>query len=150
MSLCHVVATVLTACGIETNCNGCEPIVTCVLWVKVATVLTACGIETGNLIVLCCLCLRLQQYLPLAVLKRSVIFAHPCLSSFNRLQQYLPLAVLKRSEDEPVSYEHRPLQQYLPLAVLKLASLMIIFSSLLCCNSTYRLRYWNESFSSRI
>ena len=35
------VATVLTACGIETYCNDCEN--DCFF---VATVLTACGIET--------------------------------------------------------------------------------------------------------
>ena len=37
----------------------------------VATVLTACGIETNQLNLLHHLLLRLQQYLPLAVLKQE-------------------------------------------------------------------------------
>ena len=62
------VATVPTACGIETSENPS----TCGGFIKVATVPTACGIETplkynpdstGNK--------SLQQYLPLAVLKQS-------------------------------------------------------------------------------
>ena len=62
------VATVLTACGIET----CLMFVTCSKE-AVATVLTACGIETS--VTFCCRMgslLALQQYLPLAVLKRPV------------------------------------------------------------------------------
>ena len=60
------VATVLTACGIETNStekeeNGAK---------IVATVLTACGIETSYQDVSQSEFVRqLQQYLPLAVLK---------------------------------------------------------------------------------
>ena len=62
----------------------------------VATVLTACGIETMNLP-----CegdygaVVLQQYLPLAVLKRLKQQRSLLRTSF-KLQQYLPLAVLKR------------------------------------------------------
>ena len=61
-----IVATVPTACGIETlyyhllSCNRLE----------VATVPTACGIETRNLRRNNRKSLMLQQYLPLAVLKR--------------------------------------------------------------------------------
>ena len=60
------VATVLTACGIETLFipNNCRAII------SVATVLTACGIETLKL-------LTDNRYY------------------FNKLQQCLPLAVLK-------------------------------------------------------
>ena len=65
----HRVATVLTACGIET--------ISCDLFllarVIVATVLTACGIETAPNIITAAIATTntLQQYLPLAVLKRS-------------------------------------------------------------------------------
>ena len=61
------VATVLTACGIETY-N--EPTLTRSLYIPVATVLTACGIETTGLAANAAFSIvELQQYLPLAVLK---------------------------------------------------------------------------------
>ena len=59
-----------------------------------------------------------------------------------KLQQYLPLAVLKH-QDMPVKFcEYFVLQQYLPLAVLKQyikhnEAIHISWG----CNSTYRLRY---------
>ena len=61
----------------------------------VATVLTACGIETSySLLKEKINPALLQQYLPLAVLKQGLAlylhYPHP------QLQQYLPLAVLKR------------------------------------------------------
>ena len=60
-----LVATVLTACGIETLTYflGVPPVF------LVATVLTACGIETRNILSYRRKFLRLQQCLPLAVLK---------------------------------------------------------------------------------
>ena len=60
----------------------------------------------------------LQQYLPLAVLKRCY---HGCQrsGSLSRLQQYLPLAVLKPPDDIYKKNINIMLQQYLPLAVLK-------------------------------
>ena len=60
----------------------------------VATVLTACGIETELMLLSLISKIeeKLQQYLPLAVLKQIYL-------SFSNtlivLQQYLPLAVLK-------------------------------------------------------
>ena len=73
------VATVLTACGIETNeCMLHRPLQNLV---QVATVLTACGIETA------------QAKVNMAA------------ASFNRLQQYLPLAVLKRSSNSSSYYD---------------------------------------------
>ena len=45
------------------------------------------------------------------------------------------------------------LQQHLPLAVLKLVTVAKAFWVLDSCNSTYRLRYWNQEeilFSSRV
>ena len=63
---------------------------------KVATVLTACGIETdldSGKIITRQFC-KLQQYLPLAVLKLQPICE--LYITRYRLQQYLPLAVLKR------------------------------------------------------
>ena len=59
------VATVLTACGIETI-NYIDSFHSCF---EVATVLTACGIETIKYRRLLFFSFTLQQYLPLAVLK---------------------------------------------------------------------------------
>ena len=60
------VATVLTACGIETL----QPLFILLTEIKsVATVLTACGIETPNVGLNGLMYKPLQQYLPLAVLK---------------------------------------------------------------------------------
>ena len=81
----------------------------------VATVLTACGIETNDEEFVPRMLQQLQQYLPLAVLKRAYKPALLVLNAFG-------------------------LQQYLPLAVLKLI-LLIDSTIFLGCNSTYRLRY---------
>ena len=63
------VATVLTACGIETSVIAITKLCRIEL---VATVLTACGIETSvHSFTSCSLCKELQQYLPLAVLKQN-------------------------------------------------------------------------------
>ena len=64
----------------------------------VATVLTACGIETEQDILREVLrgdCIGLQQYLPLAVLKPLKIMKMMLMIQLTQLQQYLPLAVLK-------------------------------------------------------
>ena len=62
----------------------------------VATVLTACGIETRDrpqdLVDL-----MLQQYLPLAVLKLTFRCNIIFILMDTKLQQYLPLAVLKQT-----------------------------------------------------
>ena len=86
------VATVLTACGIETWFRCCN----FYIQFRVATVLTACGIETLSQLfkVDSFFCSKLQQYLPLAVLKLNVNPSGNITSL--QLQQYLPLAVLKR------------------------------------------------------
>ena len=61
----------------------------------VATVLTACGIETALLLQQLLGCDNaLQQYLPLAVLK-PISAGLPLAKDTIMLQQYLPLAVLK-------------------------------------------------------
>ena len=83
----------------------------------------------------------LQQYLPLAVLKR---ISRCSLLLFGfALQQYLPLAVLKLFNDVDALRRYLKLQQYLPLAVLKLVEASLRLASLMSlgCNSTYRLRY---------
>ena len=64
------VATVLTACGIETLCAMVQ---WRLIHKNVATVLTACGIET------------------------EILYVHP-VKNDGSLQQCLPLAVLKREE----------------------------------------------------
>ena len=110
----------------------------------VATVPTACGIETLQQDNIESCTVSLQQYLPLAVLK-LVLSTFICSSnifvatvptacgietththktfgkSTVKLQQYLPLAVLKRLEPTQLIYYYKKLQQYLPLAVLKLS-----------------------------
>ena len=81
---------------------------------------------------------QLQQYLPLAVLKRENMGTTDKVG----LQQYLPLAVLKRIAHVIVHVSNDKLQQYLPLAVLKLVNKVFkSFIILYGCNSTYRLRY---------
>ena len=97
--LAQKVATVLTACGIETKKNTILLLMT----KQVATVLTACGIETR----------RDYKILPVWLI--------------IQLQQCLPLAVLKRHNRHQSFYWHQE-----------------------CCNSAYRLRYWNEAFSVRV
>ena len=136
----------------------------------VATVLTACGIETLNCwylldnyqlqqyLPLAVLKLAypdyfvlmyplLQQYLPLAVLKLSFLWHGWLMEMLYALQQYLPLAVLKRPQSSFfLWFTIVALQQYLPLAVLKPGYNQVmsrIFHN--SCNSTYRLRYWNST-----
>ena len=62
-----IVATVPTACGIETHISA---VITPKTTIAVATVPTACGIETIAPVQLLHNEPALQQYLPLAVLKR--------------------------------------------------------------------------------
>ena len=83
----------------------------------VATVLTACGIETEGLWPTYYFCIMLQQCLPLAVLKLRNFLPLSFLSTW--LQQCLPLAVLKRRVKRNTMVSGWALQQCLPLAVLK-------------------------------
>ena len=86
---------------------------------SVATVLTACGIETISIPGMIGGALNmLQQYLPLAVLK-PIANLRLVINCEALLQQYLPLAVLKLNPILTYSYSISMLQQYLPLAVLK-------------------------------
>ena len=110
----------------------------------VATVLTACGIETFSNLPLEITSIKLQQYLPLAVLKPAKALLQ--VTKFM-LQQYLPLAVLKRVL-ATLSANTSSLQQYLPLAVLKHICYMFKRSISCGCNSTYRLRYWNTGVTT--
>ena len=163
----------------------------------VATVLTACGIETLlRLLLLLRLLRMLQQYLPLAVLKLSHSYNNYFTPIFRLLQQYLPLAVLKpvsftwitaelnRSSCNSTyrlrywnvccfefSFYFSPLVAtvltacgietlldcaQLSLLVFEVATVLTAcgietFFKLrflpferVCCNSTYRLRYWNQ------
>ena len=156
------VATVLTACGIETafknRTNEC--------YNSVATVLTACGIETHRYVhnqedsSSCNSAYRLRYWNPDSIVK--------CAKEY-KLQQCLPLAVLKRRKSTK-NIRIYLLQQCLPLAVLKLSpnskknaenfegcnsayrlrywnydkNLSVTTTELECCNSAYRLRYWNK------
>ena len=76
-----MVATVPTACGIETLIGATKDNSRSLL---VATVPTACGIETSALtIVVSPLIMALQQYLPLAVLKPSEEFSSSSVSQLS-------------------------------------------------------------------
>ena len=86
----------------------------------VATVLTACGIETGwiktpllGTIVCCNSAYRLRYWNAVEGFTLTV---------FNTLQHCLPLAVLKRKRKE-----------------------RFVRRLVVCCNSAYRLRYWNSA-----
>ena len=147
----------------------------CPLWLQVATALTACGIETLQLnhdefhqsSWSCNSTYRLRYWNHLAMTSKQSISC--------KLQQHLPLAVLKLNvshlclrllvvsvataltacgiETLPVGKAAKlltRLQQHLPLAVLKP---IVLTAAVPCieqgCNSTYRLRYWNLAIIAR-
>ena len=87
----------------------------------------------------------LQQHLPFTVLKLfEKIFLRFDIQ--QKLQQHLPFTVLKLSF-KPCLFTttYKQLQQHLPFTVLKLIKpCWQRFIYVVCCNSTYRLRYWNE------
>ena len=85
-----VVATVLTACGIETENKRISQIDI----MAVATVLTACGIETFNELN-CSSYLSVATVLTACGIETMLILNYRYIS--NTLQQCLPLAVLKHS-----------------------------------------------------
>ena len=139
-------------------------------FIVVATVLTVYGIETPWVSWKNCNILQsLQQYLPFTVLKLQQLFCRNYATLL--LQQYLPFTVLKPlwTSVFPNDITHS-LQQYLPFTVLKLrlgagliagisivATVLTVYGietsidihtyhhiSIKRCNSTYRLRYWNQ------
>ena len=63
------------------------------------------------------------------------------------LQQHLPFTVLKPNKIKLTAAISIPLQQHLPFTVLKLPPNwnLLAKASILGCNSTYRLRYWNTA-----
>ena len=87
--------------------------------------------------------------------------------TFIRLQQLLPFTVLKLFISIKIVRDYNTLQQLLPFTVLKLCFQLPMFLNLnkvataltvygietvaefersieaVCCNSSYRLRYWN-------
>ena len=124
----------------------------CSCWImvsgtSVATVLTVYGIEThlkrlvSGETSYCCNSTYRLRYWNCSLALASIV-------SFNTLlQQYLPFTVLK---PYPVIFfldNVFELQQYLPFTVLKLACSSTCFNTNnpSCCNSTYRLRYWNHN-----
>ena len=108
------VATVLTACGIETrrHLSSQDNIIA-----QVATVLTACGIETAVTKVILFHVFTLQQYLPLAVLKHNggILFL---------VGEYFSVATVLTACGIETN-------RYLSMNVYRPPR----------CNSTYRLRY---------
>ena len=111
------VATVPTACGIETTSVASSVFPN---RDAVATVPTACGIETTSHFIGSFYNFNtLQQCLPLAVLK--LVYNQFKGYELVMLQQCLPLAVLKLNHqiNKPTNIATAMLQQCLPLAVLK-------------------------------
>ena len=131
------VATVLTACGIETlelkqgddyvwSCNSAYRLrywnttsfAPANVLIAVATVLTACGIETMMVLLTAC-------------------HTYRCNSAY-RLRYW---NIWRRFRTQRFQFM---LQQCLPLAVLKQHDIKEgEISNTKCCNSAYRLRYWN-------
>ena len=85
------VATVLTACGIETVRTAIERSTD----VNVATVLTACGIETYSPFAATHKALFVATVLTACGIETNKSDFYYCLWVLDRLQQCLPLAVLK-------------------------------------------------------
>ena len=111
---------------------------------RVATVPTACGIETlsqrSSWFPRIC---ELQQYLPLAVLKQKyclsdVLYRDSCNSTY-RLRYWNPKRSYTPSHDQFVATVPTA-------CGIETMQLSAIFSIALSCNSTYRLRYWNAAF----
>ena len=134
----YPVATVLTACGIET-------MVFFLLFRSssmVATVLTACGIETeaikneGREVATSCnSAYRLRYW--------NILMRFPCSSAGEKLQQCLPLAVLKRLWFVP---QFNLLFVATVLTACGIETINIVRRQVPAhsCNSAYRLRYWNK------
>ena len=112
----------------------------------VATVLTACGIETIWLRDWTFSCsISLQQCLPLAVLKHLVPDDKEHHSS---LQQCLPLAVLKQlTLQRNLTKLYRVATVLTACGIETFISFLLFIKNFMCCNSAYRLRYWNLSSS---
>ena len=132
----------------------------------VATVLTACGIETFDYCIVLVLLFTdmLQQYLPLAVLKllkedleeylerKVATVLTACgietvpfpiiISTSPSLQQYLPLAVLKPIKDVKTK-ALKIVATVLTACGIETMALFKLSEEKLqeSCNSTYRLRY---------
>ena len=135
---------------------------------SVATVLTACGIETWIITTTLFVVCSLQQCLPLAVLKQAIfttkpVVIMPCCNSAYRLRYWNFATLCASSESSPVATvltacgietwkiprakpNYWRLQQCLPLAVLKLTIPGTQGVQGKRCNSAYRLRYWNQLY----
>ena len=139
LSICTLVATALTVYGIETHHLQFQY----QYYSHVATALTACGIETPSFsAILGWNFLRLQQHLSLAVLKPESFFQK--VIQFNMLQQHLPLAVLKLLQYCRSATVIYTVATVLTACGIETPSLLHYRWSNLRCNSTYRLRYWNN------
>ena len=110
--------------------------------------------------------MSLQQYLPFTVLK-LIQYHHPhihhrsCNSTYrlrywnwrpkntseisSLLQQYLPFTVLKLNNPFALSNTLRLVATVLTVYGIETFNARSISISVSCCNSTYRLRYWNNN-----
>ena len=111
---------------------------------RVATALTVYGIETG---IYFFLCVRGSGGCNSTYRLR---YWNYYWDNFNNtiiieLQQHLPFTVLKRDDFSCLDVNYVTLQQHLPFTVLKLKNILLLIISMnFSCNSTYRLRYWNN------
>ena len=109
----------------------------------VATVLTACGIETWIILtILLSYIDRLQQYLPLAVLKHTICryrvsYSFSCNSTY-RLRYWNEVIKPYTFNHIIVSCNSTYRLRYWNYHILQTLNITICR-----CNSTYRLRYWN-------
>ena len=139
----------------------------------VATVLTVYGIETILILLRVAVMLQLQQYLPFTVLKlnrtiwvlwwkcsvvATVLTVYGietcCLTDIVidicvSLQQYLPFTVLKQLLGSYFVDSERLVATVLTVYGIETINSNLVSPAKICCNSTYRLRYWNVSSTSR-
>ena len=85
----------------------------------------------------------LQQYLPFTVLKLHLP-NQPYLYQTEVATVLTVYGIETRMLIEKYFPDQGLLQQYLPFTVLKQYRWWWLSSAISCCNSTYRLRYWNE------
>ena len=129
------VATVLTACGIETIKSS---FIVSTVFSSVATVLTACGIETLVQPTQSVHLQTLQQYLPLAVLKLTGISVRVTLpvTPVATVLTACGIETLDSGLIKPTS----AVATVLTACGIETPSVRSI-TVLIGCNSTYRLRY---------
>ena len=116
----------------------------------VATVLTACGIETNPIRTHSRWSLQLQQCLPLVVLKLCCIKHVNVLQQLIRCNSTYRLRYWNPT-NSPALFACLSCNSTYRLRYWNgISSTATLITSLGCCNSTYRLRYWNKAIPRMI